>query len=570
MSLAYSLADHYRDVSAVYRELGQLDAELYCIGNQDFTGWYRAKPAGGSWDGKARPFALAAEYPELRDGLDRVLYATFGYVPREWYTDAWDRYRWNEPDGPDDNPSREWAGGESPTPDYGDLRAYAPFADIDLADDVKGGRPDGDIPQDMIEEALGLYLDAFADLAGARRHVFALDSVGGAYAFVAPTSTLPIGEAFGADDRELIFSELVSRLNEWLDDVRAEINDAVPGVEGVFEPDLLNNKNRLYKAPLSAHSSLDGVVTPVDPERPRYDYTPVGAVDGDLIASGEEWAERFTADHTDAVASIVATLWPDYADDADTWRDALAGWLDAKREEQREKERVRTRRQERRERRGTGLGDLKTTTNLDDVLDAIDRIDPEEVVSDLCDEWDTANRDPPRFAPGYRSSDSGTSCFVNEEGKIVDLDDKQKAIGVVHYVARESLNISVGPNDTASGKDWWQAVDELRDMGYSIPRLVDEKKADMSPYYFYNLDRVATRHDVDGDPFDDRQALLSACLYAREANSELAGEKPPYAALVAVAEHTGLVFEDPDQNILGETSYNVAKRVFADLEPGDV
>lgn len=51
-----------------------------------------------------------------------------------------------------------------------------------IKDDVKVRRPDGEIPQQEIEAALEMYIDAFAKLAGGREHIYALDSV-----WVAPT-----------------------------------------------------------------------------------------------------------------------------------------------------------------------------------------------------------------------------------------------------------------------------------------------------------------------------------------------------------------------------------------------
>lgn len=103
--------------------------------------------------------------------------------------------------------------------------------------------------------------------------------MGGAYVMAAPT-TKPIGDAFEGEERAMLFKELATRINAWLTRVRSEINESIPTVGGVFEPDQINNKNRLYKAPLSVHSSLDGVVTPLDTENVTYDYTPIEAADG--------------------------------------------------------------------------------------------------------------------------------------------------------------------------------------------------------------------------------------------------------------------------------------------------
>lgn len=549
---------HYaRDgVSDVYSTLGAIDGSGLSIGNSDFVGWYRTRDAPGG--GEGRPWALSEEWGRLRQDVDRVVYATISYASRDWFIDAWQRYRWA---GDGESRSREWDDGSSPTPDYTDLTAYAPFADIDLADDVKTDRPAGDIPREPVEQALGRYIDAFADLAGGREHVFALDSVGGAYVFVAPTSTAPIAERFPPEKRQVIFSAMMDKLNAWLGDVRDEITADIPATEGVFAPDKLNNKNRLFKAPLSVHSSLDGVVTPVDTDTPRYDYTPLAAVDDALLADTAAWADGFTGDHRDALDSIVTTLWPDHSADADGWHAALDAVAE---EELADESNTASRSSDTRSTDADGAAGDHTPEKRQ-VFQAIDGLDAEDVVRDFCDEWDVGGRTPPRFAPGYRTSDSGTSCFVNGEGKIIDLDDEIKAFGVVTYVAREKRIIT--EDDTATGSDWWRAVEELRKAGYDIPRYTGDD--DMSDYYAYPLAATAREHGY-GDPFDDDTALLRSCLALREEYADLSDADPPYAALVALAEHVGLSFADEEEQILGKTTYNVASRMFDDFEPDDL
>jgi hypothetical protein len=154
---------------------------------------------------------------------------------------------------------------------------------------------------------------------------------------------------------------------------------------------------------------------------------------------------------------------------------------------------------------------------------------------------------------------------VNGEGKIVDNDDEVKAFGVVTYVAREKRIIT--EDDTATGSDWWRAVEELRKGGYDIPRYTGDD--DLSDYYAYPLAAVAREHGY-GDPFDDDSALLRSCLTVREEYDDLSDADPPYAALVALAEHVGLTFADEKEQILGKTTYNVASRMFDDFEPDDL
>jgi putative DNA primase/helicase len=317
-------------------------------------------------------------------------------------------------------------------PEYGDLRAYAPFADIDLTDEQKQARPSGDAAEATVERALDLYIEAFAELAGGLEHVYALDSVGGAYVFVAPTATAPIAEAFDRPGRAKIFEDLTDRLNDWLEAVKSDVNSAVPDAVGTFEPDLLNNKNRLYKAPLSIHSSLDGLVTPLDTNEPSYDYTPLGDVDQATIREAVEWAEGFTSDHREAIGSLVESLWPEHYEEADGWRGALESRIDEL-EEQRTKNK---------ERKKLTLNaedlpdDIEKTDEIEVLNAAIEAIDCRDLARDLADDYDTApGRDPPRFDPPWRSSDSGTSCYVDSE-KYVDLKEGKNGGGPLMLVAR--------------------------------------------------------------------------------------------------------------------------------------
>ena len=449
-------SEHYDRLGELYATLGEIDG-WHCPGNRDFYGWYRTRQGPGAWDGEGRAWALGKEFAGIRQELERVVYATVNYAPAKWFMDSWRPFNYEEN-------GREWKDGEKPTPGYGDLRAYAPFADIDLTDEAKRKRPDGDAPRETVEEALSLYLEAFGELAGSMEHVYALDSVGGAYAFVAPTATAPIAEAFDRADRLIIFEDMTDRLNEWLEGVKDDVNAAVPDATETFEPDLLNNKNRLYKAPMSVHSSLDGVVTPVDPENPSYDYTPIEAVDDDDIAEAEAWGEAFTSDHSDAVSAVVANLWPDYYADADGWRDAVSARIDDLTEE----------REANRERNQQTLSvddlpdDIEETDDIEVVNAAIEAIDCRDVAREVADEWDTApGRDPPRFDPPWRSSDSGTSCYADAE-KYVDLKEGKKGGGPLTLVARAS-GILTSSRDRLRGNDYWKAINELRKLGYEIP-----------------------------------------------------------------------------------------------------
>jgi len=488
-SVTDDFADHYDHVGDVYAELGSLDDGGMSIGNTDFVGWYHTSPPDtDDFDGRGRPWALGREFPGMRDDLDRVVYTTISYAPKAWYLDAWTPYQYGD-DG------REWIG-ETPTPNYDELVAYAPFADIDLDDDVKHDRPAGDIPREQVEDALALYIDAFADLAGGREHVFALDSVGGAYVMVAPTSTAPIAERYEPDGRRRLFSDLTDRMNEWLDEQREAVNDAVD-VGDFFAPDLLNNKNRLYKAPMSVHSSLDGVVTPVDTSNVTYEYTPVEAVTDAERDAAAEWAGEFTGDHTDAVDAVVAGLWPDYYADADGWGDALDDRLADLRSAEVE--------HEANQRQIDDVevpDDLETTDDIDVIYAAIDDIHVANLAADIAEVTGSTKTDDSsdaiRFDPPWRTSDSGTSCYADRK-KFVDLKEGKKGGGALKLVARDRGIINRCGANAPDGEKFWKAVGALREEGEDIPRFTGGRGV--------HPDRLGLYERGSGDEEQRRKAL---------------------------------------------------------------
>jgi len=71
--------------------------------------------------------------------------------------------------------------------------------------------------------------------------------------------------------------------------------------------------------------------------------------------------------------------------------------------------------------------------------------------------------------------------------------------------------------------------------------------------------------------YNDAERLLKACLHARDDyNTLLEDEKPPYKALLAVAEKFDIEIANEATGLLGESAYNVCRRIYDDLAPGDV
>lgn len=260
----------------------------------------------------------------------------------------------------------------------------------------------------------------------------------------------------------------MDKLNDWLHDVNESVIAEHPELEGVFEADCLNNKNRLYKAPMSVHSSLDGVVTPLDVDSPTYSYTPHTAVTDELIAETMEWAEAFTNNHGDAVGSLVAALWPNYQAEATGWREAVADRVG----DLREQERTHAEQEDHRISADEIPEGLDVTDDIEMVNAKIEAIDVRDVARQVADEWDTApGRSPKRFDPSWRQSNSGESCYADRD-KFVDLKEGKHGGGALKLVARADSSINVTHcRESVTGDDYWKAVAKLREMGYEIPRF---------------------------------------------------------------------------------------------------
>lgn len=172
------------------------------------------------------------------------------------------------------------------------------------------------------------------------------------------------------------------------------------------------------------------------------------------------------------------------------------------------------------------------------------------------------------LAAGY-DTDTVVDLFVEEyyPGD-PDRADRERTEYQVEHLARKLDNGEYDPPSVSTLQDYSILPDEEW-CKCGLPKH-DDAGENKSDYYDADLQYIATRHDIEGDPYEDREALLKTCLWAREEHEDLNGEKPPYAALVAVGEHIGLAFEDHEDHILGESSYNVAKRIYSDLNPSDV
>ena len=486
MTLSESaIREHYRRAKPVYEALATV-SDYPTIGLNDFVGWYIKRDHDDveavkvGYPQRGRVARLDRDYNEIHNRLERTLYAVTTYKTPTAFQ-QWEPCRYDESEG-----RTVWQD-EPPTPGYVDLRAVPAWGDIDLADNIKPQRGDLDAQtRELVERTLDAYIDEYATLYGTRDAVYALDSVGGAYVFGAPEATLPIADHFSddLDALERVFDEFLDRSNAWLQDAEVRVNERVDGAGDVIQPDWVNNKNRQYKPPLSVHASHDAVVTPIATDDVRYELRSFEAVDDALIEQAVSWANDLTrVEHTDCVDSLVATLWSDLYENHDGWRATLEAWVDAERERERERQRQREtalqRRQERLAELDGSLEGRPITPFKKDVYEAVENIDIAEIARHFAsDAYDTDPNQPrPQFDPCWRHSESGQSCFVDEQANTFG-DSKVNAGGGPAKLMALATGIISDADGDLDGEDYWASVDELRSAGYDIPVWVPEAGSD--------------------------------------------------------------------------------------------
>lgn len=454
--------------------------------------WYNSRSRPDSLDSEydyvGNPQFLPSAATEIasQDGDGRVLYAL------TTYSSVMDRekpFKWTKKT--DGTPTREWQSGQNPLANYDEIVGQMLFADVDIADEYKE-RPLPSEIREVVENALEVYVERFAALAGSREHVLLLDSVGGAYPMLPPSATVPLAEQFTAPEaRKLVYDHLCSRMNEWLDDVWETVRANVSGAEEYLAPDHINHKNRQYKTVLSVHASIDGVVTPIDVDDISYEFVPVREVGEDELSAARRWAESLISDrHREAIDPIIETLWPDYYADFDTWDQALQEWvLDRVSERVRKEQRRKERDEAAQERDVSELqpGGITFTTDRSDVEDAVDGLDPEDVIEDtilgtgwtdgLSDTTDRSGDERRAFVPTWASGyNSGNATFVGTSGSKAGVwyDSSNDCKGGPVEAALIACADRSHRDGWASGEDWRNGVGILRRLGYDIPLWIPD------------------------------------------------------------------------------------------------
>lgn len=485
---ADAVAEHYERSLEVYQELGSVETDagvfdaLLVPGTSEkgIRAWYKSTkdadlPDGA--DGAGRPYIARTDGDDLPTEVlewdHPTAFSTINYQSVD--EDEWTPYTYGD--------GREWDGGK-PLPEYADIRGFALFADVDFDSDAKTRPVDGET-RSLVTDALEEWIGSYADAVGSRDPVYALDSVGGTYVMLAPRATYAVFDwahrTLERSDRDRLSKEIASRWRDYNSEIQSDVSGEIPELEGVFELDGNTNKNRLYKAPLSVHKSLPGVVTPIDTENVDFGFTPIEDVDETVIEGSREWAAEFTRSPDDVepdtlelyAESLVETLFPDWVGDGTVaWRQVLTQWLES---QQRERE----------QNASASLDDFDAeeydtdgVTFVDDpkaVGDAAERLDIKTVLQRFGADFTATSRSG-HFDPAHanwKHSDSGESCYIDDNNTVTDVGDPGGRAGPVGVAALYQGHTRKLENP--SGETYWDAVDTLRKKGFDLPVYIPPK-----------------------------------------------------------------------------------------------
>lgn len=223
------------------------------------------------------------------------------------------------------------------------------------------------------------------------------------------------------------------------------------------------------------------------------------------------------------------------------------------------------------------LADIDVTTDIQDVFDAIHHIGPDDIRlrSTVTETRNNGESLDPAF-PGV-NSDSGTRLWQDDDGWVYRKG--HFALDALQVVAWEE-GIIDGPEQYPSGKQFFDAVEALRERGAHIPEYQSIGEVDpdsLAPgdnaYFEVNLRSIADIEDVissNTDLMEDRAALLKTCLYARDkyTDGSLDDETPPFDALIATAQL--LDVSNPEEMQPGDPDYMQAFAAYEALNPSDI
>lgn len=226
---------HREDVQMVMQYFADYKG-YHKAGVYDDNGWYQYKAETR----RLNDFADPADYQHLQRKTRRRILATLNYFRPETFQG------WTPRD--DESP-----GG------FEDTIYLMLSVDIDLADNHTVQDPE---TLALLEKASGWFYQRLAAISG--EYVLPLFSGNGVYLHLHPAIAYMHNNMPDAERRDN-FDILTQCFNLRIQKLEAELYETYPDVIGVVKIDALNNRKRVFKAPLSLHKTLPYVVYPIDP-----------------------------------------------------------------------------------------------------------------------------------------------------------------------------------------------------------------------------------------------------------------------------------------------------------------
>ena len=191
-----------------------------------------------------------------------------------------------------------------------------------------------------------------------------------------------------------------------------------------------------------------------------------------------------------------------------------------------------------------------------DPIDALEELNAADVADKtIVSEWTGEGGAGETFLPTWGTSgDGGTANFVDETCWVDTGQNGGRGgpieMALIHLGKLSNTQSEVG---CAEGADFWTGYEHLRDLGFDLPEP-PTPGADAGPASaYYDADLGAY---VDGDPWSDPDAMLTACLMARAEGAVDRDAEPPKLALVPIVrEYLGIDEVDAETQDAAEDVY---------------
>lgn len=196
-------------------------------------------------------------------------------------------------------------------------------------------------------------------------------------------------------------------------------------------------------------------------------------------------------------------------------------------------------------------------TTPEECIRALNRLDAVEVAEEtIVREWTDTSGSLQAFLPEWGSSgDGGTANFVDgtcwvDTGKHGGRGGPIE-MALIDMGELKDKNSEVG---YATGGEFWKGYEHLIDLGFHLPEppyAGSDETDSVEDYYDAPLDEY-----VDGDPWSDPDAMLEACLKARDDGQVAEDASPPTLAL------SPIVRDLLGAENMGEETQSMAEEVF--------